>query len=538
MLPIGEKCDDGCSMPHSARTLLFQPLTALASALPFIATFVIVTIVVLRKLFPLLSGAASKPDDEHYLTTDAPPALRQAEAIHRSWPARRRIAAVSFSTTVALATVLAELILCEISNSLDPAARTVALRTTVPTLLFLLVVWIPFLELQSVIRGAGWDFSSRRDGKLPKIPWLLQLVGFAAWLSAFWWLGTLPSTSPHSGTPDTTQSITDAALSRVGVIGISLMALLSGFASVSSPWQSFGHHPRPVTESDVTRKACGLDATNDMLAIKRSRLRVLQRKISAAPQDGFVTKIIGAVRGNADATEIKALQLEISGLETMAVSLSTGLSMLQVRYTAQQRARTPLGRCLIIPDYIFSIYCLYRILATTLTSVRRYSTPTSTFSTSDPINRILALVAKHWDPTLDQAAWSRQISFLLSGIMLLLSFNSVLQTLHIFSRFTPGLVRQAQANLPLMVAQISATYVISSALLLRSNLPKEVAGGIGQALGRGVDGGFVEIWFEGWFLVGGMATAIGIWLGRSLGAGDRLDWDDYGADIEMGQKRC
>ena len=40
----------------------------------------------------------------------------------------KRLAALTFSTTIALATVLAELILCEISNSIDPAARGLALR--------------------------------------------------------------------------------------------------------------------------------------------------------------------------------------------------------------------------------------------------------------------------------------------------------------------------------------------------------------------------------------------------------------------------
>lgn len=188
-----------------------------------------------------------------------------------------------------------------------------------------------------------------------------------------------------------------------------------------------------------------------------------------------------------------------------------------------------------MPDYIFSLYCLYRILATLFTTLRRYTTPTSAFSTTDPINRVLGLVARHVDPSLDQAAWSRQISFLMSGIMLLLSFNSVLQTLHIFSRFTPGLVRQAQQNLPLVVAQISATYVISSALLLRSNLPKEVASGVGNALGAGVEAVFVEVWFERWFLLGGLGTAVGIFLGRQMGAGDGLEWDDV--DIELGTKR-
>lgn len=532
-LTTDEPCDSGCK-PPSASTF---NLATLISATPFIFTFIIVSIVAIRKLFPILSGAPTKPEDEHYLPHDAPKELRQAEALHRSWPLRRRVTAVTFSSTIALATVLAELILCEIANILNPAARNAALRVTVPTLLVLLVVWIPFLELISLIRSLGYTFRDGRTGRIKKTALGLQVAGFTFWLSAFWWLGNVAGTSRSNLAADAAKSFKDAALSRVGVVGISLMALLAGFASVSSPWHCFGNQPRPVTATDIERKASGLASAEDMLAEKRQRLRALQRKMNEAPSSGqgFFGKMATSIRGNPDTQEHAALQLEISGLETMATSLSTSLALLRSRRSTQIRSQTPLGRCLIVPDYIFSLYCLYRILATLFTTLRRYTTPTSAFSTTDPINRVLGLVARHVDPSLDQAAWSRQISFLMSGIMLLLSFNSVLQTLHIFSRFTPGLVRQAQQNLPLVVAQISATYVISSALLLRSNLPKEVASGVGNALGAGVEAVFVEVWFERWFLLGGLGTAVGIFLGRQMGAGDGLEWDDV--DIELGTKR-
>jgi hypothetical protein len=543
-MPLTDKCeDDACTAPLSNRSLSSQSVASIvSSSLPFLITFVVLTIVVLLKLFPLLSGQQqlSKPDDD-YLPYDAPPGLRQTHSGHGAKTLRRRIAALSFSTTISLAAVLAELILCEISNTVDPAARAVALHITIPTLLFLLIVLIPFLEIQSIVKGAGWNFSRSRKGKIPKLPWILQLVGFGGWLTCFWWLGK-DLQNRSDATYAYRKTLTDVCLDRIGVIGITLMALLSGFASVSSPWHSFAARPRPVTESDIARKQAGLDATNEMLNAKRSRLRALQRKMSDAPQEGFMTKVMGSIRGSGDAQEVKALNLEISGLETMALSLGASLTMLQARHAADQRAATPTGRFMIIPSYGFSIYCLYRILDTTLTFIRRsFSDPSSTISNTDPINRFLSLIANHWDADIDQAAWSRQMSFMLSGVILAASFNSVLQTFHIFTRFTPSLLYQAQANAALIVAQVAATFVISSALLLRSNLPKDLGRVITGALGsESLDSWWVERWFEGWFLVGAIGTAIGIWIGRKFGAGlgDGVDeWDDYGGDIEMAQKR-
>lgn len=549
-MPLTDKCeDDTCTAPLSNRFLSMQSVASVAfSSLPFLITFVILTIVVLHKLFPLLSGQQqfSKPDDQ-YLPSDAPYILRQSHTNHEAKTLRRRIAALSFSTTIALAAVLAELILCEISNTVDPAARAVALQITIPTLLFLLIVLIPFLEIQSIVKGAGWDFSRSVKGNIPKLPWILQLVGFGGWLTCFWWLGKdLPGTWIRQNPTDPAytyrKTLTDVCLDRIGVIGITLMALLSGFASVSSPWHSFAARSRPVTDSDIARKQAGLDATNEMLAVKHSRLRALQRKISDAPQEGFMTKVMGSIRGSGDAQEVKALNIEISGLETMALSLRTSLTMLQTRHAVDQRAATPIGRFMIIPSYGFSIYCLYRILDTTLTFIRRsVSDPSSTISNTDPINRFLSIIAKHWDEDIDQAAWSRQMSFMLSGVILAGSFNSVLQTFHLFTRFTPGLLYQAQANAALIVAQVAATFVISSALLLRSNLPKDLGRVITGALGsESLDSWWVERWFEGWFLVGAIGTAVGIWIGRKFGAGlggGFDEWDDYGGDIEMAQKR-
>lgn len=546
-MPLADKCeDDACTTTLSNRSLSSQSISSLAfSLLPFLITFIVLSIVLLQKFFPLLSGQQQllKPSD-HCLPSDAP---RQSHADHVTKTLRRRIAALAFSTTIALAAVLAELILCEISNTVDPAARAVALQITIPTLLFLLIILIPFLEIQSIVKGAGWEFSRSGKGKIPKLPWILQILGFGAWLTCFWWVGRdLPGAWTRQNPTDPAyayrKTLTDVCLDRIGVIGITLMALLSAFASVSSPWHSFAARPRPVTDSDIARKQAGLDATNDMLAAKRSRLRVLQRKISDAPQEGFMTKVMGTIRGSADAQEVKVLNIEISGLETMALSLGASLTMLQARHAADQRAATPIGKFMTIPSYGFSIYCLYRILDTILTFIRRsFSHPSSTISNTDPINRVLSLIAKHWDADIDQAAWSRQMSFMLSGVILAASFNSVLQTFHLFTRFTPGLLYQAQANAALIVGQVAATFVISSALLLRSNLPKDLGSVITGALGsESLDRWWVDRWFEGWFLIGAVGTAVGIWLGRkfSAGSGDGFDeWDNYGGDIEMAQKR-
>jgi hypothetical protein len=273
-----------------------------------------------------------------------------------------------------------------------------------------------------------------------------------------------------------------------------------------------------------------------MFVTKESRLRALQRKISDTPQEGFVTRVVGSLRGNPEIVERDTLQLEIQGLETMRKTLQNSLSILQNRREMQLRSYTVPGRLLNLVSLMFSVYCFYRITATTFTTLRRFSSPNTSFSNTDPINNFLAILAKHWDPTIDRVAWSRTISFLLSGIMLLASFNSVVQTFFLFARVLPGVLHHAQANFALLISQIAATYVISSALLLRSNLPLEMKSAISDALGAPLEPAFTERWFEGWFLLASAATAIGLWAGKRLKGQGWDDEDELGeGDLEMGK---
>ena len=526
MLPDCDECKPG-SMP-ALTAILF-------SALPFIITFLFVSTLVLQKLFPFLSGEAQSLKSSAY----ARPFSSNAG---QARPTVKRLSAWIFASTVALAAVLTELILCEISNTINPVARGLAFRATISLLLFLLIIAIPFLEIYSVISASGYEFSNKGKGRL-KLAWILQCAGFTVWLGGFWWSGEwlLRWLGQDTGT-ESSGSLSEASLERIGVIGISVMSLLSGFASVSSPWQNFFSRPKLVTEATITRKAAGLEATQDMLSTKRSSLRALERKMSDAPTESFFQKAIGSIRRNPDSTERQALLLEISGLETMAVSLATSHSNLQSRLQHQNRSRTATGRLFLTASYAFSIFCLYRIFTTTLTAVRRalkaHHYSSQEFRSSDPVDNILALLAKHYDPHLDQAVWARQISFLLSGLILFGSLSSVMQTFHLFARFFPSLLKTIQANLALVVAQVSATYVISAALMLRGMMPGAVLGEGLSALG-GKDGvAWIDGWFERWFLAGVILTVAGIWIGRKIGGSDDWEDDEYDDGIRLeGGKR-
>ncbi|KAK5105006.1 hypothetical protein LTS08_001279 [Lithohypha guttulata] len=533
MLPSQEDCDD-CT-PSYLQSHVFGTKAAF-STLPFVATFVLATVIAYRKVYPLLLAQRDQTLAKATNGRLPQPAIAQNEPATQNLA--RRIAALTFSSTIALCTVLTELLLCEISNSFNPTARSIALQITVVSLLCLLVIAIPLLGIYSVVAKSGYKFLDSQSKGRRRLAWIFEFLGYAAFLFLFWTIGAwLPESKSIQDTLQKKQNVFQACLDRLGITGVALMALLSGFASISAIWHNFGPKPRLVSESDIARKQTGLDATLDMAREKKARLRVLERHMADAPASkGWFAGVVGTFRGTPDTQEKQTLELEIKGLETMSDSLESSLTVLKSRRAEQLKSTTPFGRALLAFQYTFALYCIYRI-ATTIINILRRTFSTGPNTDTDPITYAIAFFARHIYPSLDQASWAQQISFLLSGAMLLASFSAVTQTFHLFSRFMPSLLHATRTNFALLISQISGMYVISSALMLRGMMPKEVGSVINSALGSGMlDPRWVQKWFDGFFIVSVVVTAVGVFIGRSVGTPSLVDDTSWDGDMELGKR--
>ncbi|QIW94797.1 hypothetical protein AMS68_000315 [Peltaster fructicola] len=496
------------------------PTTVLLSLLPFAATWVVVSIIASQRLWPSITGDARPQTSLPQFKNGEKSKTTTLQALRR--PNTQIVARVVFSVSIGLSAVLAELLLCEISNTLHPAARSLALQVTLTWLLALSVLVTPAIEIHSFAKTMLTpqdSTSTKRSTSRARL--VLELGLFASWLLVFWYIPQVSIlrealVKADAAIRKSDRILTEACLERVGIIGISLLASLAGFAAVASLWQTFGVRHKTVKESDISRKEAGLTATEEMLLAKQSRLRALQQRTVDSPKTpnsaGFMGRVVGTFRGSSEAQELKALEMEVSGLETMRFSLSQSLSTLRARYAEQELLRTKTGRLLNVFNTVFALYCAYRIGATSISTVRRWWQPDATFASADPINNVISLLN----------VWHHAASIL---------SNAVLQTFRLFSRFAPTVLQHAQTSLPLVISQVAGTYVISSALLLRANLPAEVSGVITEALGAPLESSFVEAWFESWFLVAVGLTAVGIFIGRKV-AGGNDDWDDDGTEME------
>ena len=266
--------------------------------------------------------------------------------------------------------------------------------------------------------------------------------------------------------------------------------------------------------------------------MKESRLITLHRRLSESHPQGFMARVIGTLRNNPDAQESNALQLEIDALRSMRTELSNELLLMETQYAAQQYSKTFFGILGRGWQFIFCTYCIYRIVFTTFKVARRLVLADNNpplFAT-DPVTLAVTMIAEIYDPNLDRNAWSALLSVLLSVLLLLAALNGALQTFLTITRAFPNLwLTTFRTNLPLIVGQVVGTYVISSALMLRTHVPKEVGAVVTDLLGAPLNVFGVERWFEAWFLSACVLTFLGVWLGRKF-KGDELDDDNEAAE--------
>ncbi len=74
----------------------------------------------------------------------------------------------------------------------------------------------------------------------------MDTVGMAGWLVAYWSVGYVLSSRQTEYSITNSRTLMEEYLKCTGVIGICLMASLSGFAAVSAVWQTFGHKAKQV----------------------------------------------------------------------------------------------------------------------------------------------------------------------------------------------------------------------------------------------------------------------------------------------------
>ena len=78
----------------------------------------------------------------------------------------------------------------------------------------------------------------------------------------------------------------EQAISRIGIIGVTVMAFLSGFGAVNAPYTCMAYFARNVTSEDIQQMEKKLKQTLDMIVVKKRRLLMKELEIKNSAFSG------------------------------------------------------------------------------------------------------------------------------------------------------------------------------------------------------------------------------------------------------------
>jgi len=419
--------------------------------------------------------------------------------LFKDYELRHYLVQLVFCVNFTLSCTMFELIIFEIVDYLDPSSRYTHWLLSLYAMLFMLIIVTPFYLFY-------FAFSSTR-----RIPphWISPLC-FVAWLVyivIFWRIGdSFPIHNPKHGVLSV-----ETCVSRVGVVGVTVMALLSGFGAVNYPYTSMAIFMRTVTASDVAGIERKLLHTMEMTVAKKKRIAMAQRELQKQQQEAaaraeaksgswwrkFSMPIGGAGSSTTIHENIPQLRQDILALEELSRQLFMEINEMQTMRERIDWSKTFQGKYFNFLGYFFSLYCIWKIFISTVNIVF------DRVGRVDPITKGME-IAVHWfGLDIEVDFWSQHISFILVGTIVFCSTRGLLLTM---SKFFIWISSPKSSNfVVLFLSQIMGMYFVSMVLLMRMNMPEEYRSIITTVLGD-LQFNFYHRWFDVMFLVAALCT--------------------------------
>lgn len=264
---------------------------------------------------------------------------------------------------------------------------------------------------------------------------------------------------------------------------------------------------RQVTDADIQAAEKKYLQTLDIIISKKRRILISQaRQRSAVEQQGsrvggFMRKMINTMTNHMGigGENIGMLRQEVAGLENLSRQLYMDIDDLYQERDRLQYSKTWQGKYFNFMGYIFSIYCIYKIIMATVNIIF------FRIGKTDPITYGLALAIKYIKIDLNVDFWSQQLSFFFVGLMIIFSIRGLLIQLLKFFRAVSNSV--SRNDIVLLLAQIMGMYFLSAFLMMRMSLPVIYRNTISSLLGS-IEFNFYHRWFDVIFLVSGLASVV------------------------------
>lgn len=386
-----------------------------------------------------------------------------------------------FALVFAMSCHLLELLLFEITDTFEPVFRLFIWEINLWSLILTLLVGVPFLHaLRRFLPAASIQRAVAAS---------LGVVAVGLYL--FWLIGKfLP------GVPKGVNLLKlEQLVSRLGVLGTWLVAMLSGHAAVDLPYSYLSLFVRPVAKEDIVLLEDQYLRCRQSLDAKKSEIAELREL--AEPRSSILTRMFRG--GSAEQRRLEQLEIEVPSLELLAKTLFFEIQDLKRERQRALLSRSCLGHLRNAVGYLLSAYAIYRMLAAIKSLLFGED------FTSDPITKCIAL----WtftDSDLDVEVVAQYVTLLFIGVMCILSVRGFLKNMR---RLCSAL--HVSGNVSLLVTlltELMGMYAISILLLIRQSLPVKYRANLSYVLGPDLEFEFFQQHFNSIFLASAVITIV------------------------------
>ncbi|KAM7130763.1 LOW QUALITY PROTEIN: Golgi pH regulator B [Ciconia maguari] len=413
--------------------------------------------------------------------------------LFKDYEMRQYVVQVIFSVTFASCTMF-ELISLRFWWVLNSSSRYFHWKLNLASFLLILVFMVPFYIGYFVVSNIRL---------LHRQKLLFACVLWLTFMYFFWKLGDpFPILSPKHGILSIEQLI------RVGVIGVTLMALLSGFGAVNCPYTYMSYFLRNVTDADILSLERRLLQTMDMIVSKKMRIAMAHRTMFQRGEvhnkpTGFWGMIKSVTTSVAGSENLSLIQQEVDALEELSRQLFLETADLHATKERIEYSNFP-GKYFNFLGYFF-----LHLLWSGKSFMATINIVFDRVGKTDPVTRGIEITVNYLGIQFDVKFWSQHISFILVGIIIVTSIRGLLITL---TKFFYAISSSKSSNvIVLLLAQIMGMYFVSSVLLIRMSMPLEYRTIITEVLGE-LQFNFYHRWFDVIFLVSALSSILFLYL--------------------------
>ncbi|NXS11969.1 GPHR regulator, partial [Neodrepanis coruscans] len=381
--------------------------------------------------------------------------------LFKDYEVRQYVVQVIFSVTFAFSCTMFELIIFEILGVLNSSSRYFHWKLNLCVILLILVFMVPFYIGYFVVSNIRL---------LHRQKLLFACVLWLTFMYFFWKLGDpFPILSPKHGILSIEQLI-----SRVGVIGVTLMALLSGFGAVNCPYTYMSYFLRNVTDADILALERRLLQTMDMIVSKKKRTMFQRGEVQNKPTGfwGMIKSVTTSVPGSEN---LSLIQQEVDALEELSRQLFLETADLHATKERIEYSKTFQGKYFNFLGYFFSIYCVWKIFMATINIVF------DRVGKTDPVTRGIEITVNYLGIQFDAS----------QSVLTPISHIVYCETI---TAFFPS-------------SALQGMYFVSSVLLIRMSMPPEYRIIITEVLGE-LQFNFYHRWFDVIFLVSALSSIL------------------------------